>query len=172
MIVYIWSGTHEAVSEYRHCCLWKWSHQKTHQVLRRCGSYPRTYTQGPEVRLTSGSWHYGIQLTLHATRPTPQGASRLVQAMSAWSVNVRRAPSRHRRDAEVYSHTTTAIHDAGTPHRLYRWGQLERTSGRRGQMGLSYCCDHGQSSLDPCSTPFRWNNNFIHAIYVLSLIHI
>ena len=27
-----------------------------------------------------------MQLTLHATRRTPQGASRLAQAMSAWSV--------------------------------------------------------------------------------------
>ena len=33
-----------------------------------------------------------MQLTLHATRPTPHGASRLVQAMSAWSVKTRRAP--------------------------------------------------------------------------------
>ena len=27
-----------------------------------------------------------MQLTLHATRPTPHGASRLVQATCAWSV--------------------------------------------------------------------------------------
>ena len=29
----------------------------------------------------------------------------------AWSVKTRRAPSRHCRDARVYGHTTTAIHD-------------------------------------------------------------
>ena len=32
-------------------------------------------------------------LTLHATRRTPHGDSRLVQAMSAWSVEIRRAAS-------------------------------------------------------------------------------
>ena len=36
-----------------------------------------------------------MQLTLHATRRTPHGASRLVQAMSAWSVKTRHAPCRH-----------------------------------------------------------------------------
>ena len=36
-----------------------------------------------------------MQLTLHATRRTPHGASRLVQAMSAWSVKPQHAPSRH-----------------------------------------------------------------------------
>ena len=53
-----------------------------------------------------------MQLTLHATRRTrPHGASRLVLAMSAWSVKTRRAPSRHRTDARVYGRTTTAMHD-------------------------------------------------------------
>ena len=52
-----------------------------------------------------------MQLTLHATRLTPHGASRLVQAMSAWSVKTRHAPSRHCRDARVYDHTTTAMHE-------------------------------------------------------------
>ena len=51
-----------------------------------------------------------MQFTLHATRRTPHGASRLVLAMSAWSVKTRRALSRHCRDARVYSHTTTAMH--------------------------------------------------------------
>ena len=38
--------------------------------------------------------------------------------MSAWSVKTRRAPSRHCRhcrDARVYGHTTTAMHDTSTP---------------------------------------------------------
>ena len=48
-----------------------------------------------------------MQFTLHATRRTPHGASRLVQAMFAWLVKTRRVPSRHSRDARVYGHTTT-----------------------------------------------------------------
>ena len=52
-----------------------------------------------------------MQLALHATRRTLHGASRLVQAMSAWSVKTRHAPSRHCRDARVYGHTTTAMHE-------------------------------------------------------------
>ena len=55
-----------------------------------------------------------MQFTLHATRRPPLGASRLVQAMSAWFVKTRRAPSRHSRDARVYSHTTTAMHKLST----------------------------------------------------------
>ena len=41
---------------------------------------------------------------LHATRLTPHGASRLIQAMSAWSAKTRRAPSRHCKDTRVYGH--------------------------------------------------------------------
>ena len=44
-------------------------------------------------------------------RNTSRFASRLMQASSAWSVKTRRAPSRHCRDARVYRHTTTAMHD-------------------------------------------------------------
>ena len=51
-----------------------------------------------------------MQFTLHATRRTAHGASRLVQAMSAWLMKTRRAPSRHSRDARIYGHTTTAMH--------------------------------------------------------------
>ena len=36
-----------------------------------------------------------MQLILHATRQTPYGASRLVLAISAWSLKTRRASSRH-----------------------------------------------------------------------------
>ena len=52
-----------------------------------------------------------MQLTFHATRPPPNGASRLVQAMSAWSVKTLHAPSRRCRDARVYGQTTTAMHE-------------------------------------------------------------
>ena len=69
-----------------------------------------------------------IQLTLHAARRTPQGASRLVQEISAWSVKTRHAPSRHCRDARGYGHTTTAMNETEysppthpTPHTLIWW---------------------------------------------------
>ena len=56
-----------------------------------------------------------MQFTVHATRRTPHGASRLVLAMSAWLVKTQRAPSRHSRNARVYGHTTTAMHKLSTP---------------------------------------------------------
>ena len=56
-----------------------------------------------------------MQLTVDETRRTPHDASRLVQAMSAWSVKTRRAPSRHCRDARVYGHPTTAMRDIEYP---------------------------------------------------------
>ena len=37
-----------------------------------------------------------------------------MQAMSAWLVKTRRAPSRYSRDARVYGHTTTAMHKLNT----------------------------------------------------------
>ena len=59
-----------------------------------------------------------MQFTLHGTRRTRHGASRLVHAMSAWLVKTRRAPSRHSKDARAYGHTTTALHKLSTPHPL------------------------------------------------------
>ena len=50
--------------------------------------------------LTSNS----MQLILHATRQTPHGASRSLQAKCAWSVKTRRGPSRHCTDARVHVH--------------------------------------------------------------------
>ena len=43
--------------------------------------------------------------------------SLLVQAMSAWLVNTRRAPIRRSRDARVCGHTTTVMHKLSTPPR-------------------------------------------------------
>lgn len=43
-----------------------------------------------------------IQLTLHATRLTPNGTSRLVQAIAAWLEEAQRAPSPHSRVARFY----------------------------------------------------------------------
>ena len=56
-----------------------------------------------------------VQFTLHTTHRTPHGASRLVQAMSAWLVETRRVLSRHSRRARVYGHTTTAMHKLSNP---------------------------------------------------------
>ena len=52
-----------------------------------------------------------MQLTPNATRSTPHGAPRLVEEMSAWSMKTRRVLSRDCRDARVYGHTATAMHD-------------------------------------------------------------
>ena len=65
-------------TKYTHCCLWKVPHQKTNRFIRRCHPYAR--------KSASRAVLSRMQLTLHATRPTPHGASRLVLAMSAWSV--------------------------------------------------------------------------------------
>ena len=51
-----------------------------------------------------------MQLILHETRRSPRGASRSVQARSAWSVKTRPPPSQHCRDEKVYDHTTAATH--------------------------------------------------------------
>ena len=56
-----------------------------------------------------------MQFTLDATRRTLHGASHQMQAMSAWLVKTRRAPSRRSRNARFYGHTTTAIHKLITP---------------------------------------------------------
>ena len=64
-------------------------------------------------RLTRAS--YWDSVTLHATRRTPHGTSRFLRAMSAWLVKTRRAPSRHCRNARVYRHTPTAMHEMSSP---------------------------------------------------------
>ena len=56
----------------------KWSHQKTNQLIRRCHPYARE--SASRAVLTR------MQLTPHATRPTPHGASGLVKALCARSV--------------------------------------------------------------------------------------
>ena len=57
-----------------------------------------------------------MQFTLRATQRPPHYASRLVQAkcLPGWR-ETRRAPSRHRRDARVYGHATTAMPKLSTP---------------------------------------------------------
>ena len=59
-------------------------------------------------------YHYYIkrQWSVGLALPSSPTLSPLVHAMSAWSVITRRAPSRHSgRDARVYGHTTTAMHE-------------------------------------------------------------
>ena len=80
-----------------------------------------------------------MQSTLHATSRTPHGASRLMQAMSAWSVKTRRASSRHCTDARVYGHATTAMHGI-TPHSVVHPPQMSEahqvgTYAISGQLG-------------------------------------
>ena len=70
----------------------------------------RNYTLTPLACLNSR-----MQLNVHAIRRAPHSASCLVQAMPAWSLKTRRAPSRHCRDARVYGHTTTAMNEMSTP---------------------------------------------------------
>ena len=82
-----------------------WPHEETNQVIRRCRPCARN------ARLVIGSYSSRMKLTFHATRRTSQCASRLVQAMSAWSLKTRRAPNRRCRNARVYGRTTTAMHD-------------------------------------------------------------
>ena len=93
-------GNPVAVSGSRHT-------RKINQSIRRCHPYA--------TKSASRAFLSGMQLTLCATRPTPHGASRLAQAMSAWSVKTRRAPSRHCRNARVYGHATSAMHQNEYP---------------------------------------------------------
>ena len=74
-----------------------------------------------------------MQITLHGTRRTPHGASRLVQAMSAWLVKARHAPSRHCRDARViplWSYDTAMheyrVHPPPPPNRIGRRKEREK----------------------------------------------
>ena len=69
-----------------------------------------------KIRLTAALSR--MQLILHATRPTPNGALRSVQAMTAWSLKTRHAPSQHCRDTRVGVHTTAAMHDLDHTHLL------------------------------------------------------
>ena len=95
------------------CCLWSGHTSKQNNSLTLSSICKKVGTKVPKsvLRVVLGR----MQFILHATRRTPHGASRLVQAMSAWLVKTRRAPSRHGRDARVYGHKTTAMHKLSTP---------------------------------------------------------
>ena len=83
-------------------------HNRNDANIANIKRLPRQETPPHAVIINSIS---RMQLVRYATRTTPHGASRLVQAMSAWSVKTRRAPPQHCRDASVYVHTTTVMHD-------------------------------------------------------------
>ena len=74
------------------------------KVRTRCGSPPRKwFLVGRSSAL------------VRVTEQTPHSASRLVHAMRAWSVKIRRAPSRRCRRARVCGHfETPATHDVST----------------------------------------------------------
>ena len=61
--------------------VWKWPHWKTNQLIRCC--HPHARKSAAQAVLSR------MQLTRRTTRQTPHGPSRLVQAMSAWSVKTR-----------------------------------------------------------------------------------
>ena len=75
-----------AVSESGHT-------RKQNRFIGRCHPYAR--------KSASQAVLGRMRLTVHATRRTPHGASRLVLAVSAWRVKTRRAPSRRCRDARA-----------------------------------------------------------------------
>ena len=80
----------------------------------------RRHAQGAEVRRAQVVVSR-MQLNLHATRRTLDRASILVTATinksPFWLVKVGRAPPRHRRDARVCGHTTTAMYEMSTTPR-------------------------------------------------------
>ena len=84
-----------------------------HKLSRRYHPCPSKYARGAEIRLTTVLSK--VLLTRHATRRTPHGASRLLDATFAWSVKTRPTPSRIRRDASVYGHMTTGMSDNEYP---------------------------------------------------------
>ena len=77
-----------------------------------------------------------MHITLQTTRRIPHGASRLLDATFSWSVKTRPAPSRIRRDACVYGHMTTGMHDNEYPPKKLRQRHL-----------------HGIKSKTCCSQP-------------------
>ena len=79
--------TLEAVTWYPHRCLWKWPYQKKKMKI---GAVIHIRENTHKMRKSvSKVVRSKMQLTLHATRLTPYGASRLVSAMS---VPCRRQP--------------------------------------------------------------------------------
>ena len=84
-----------------------------------------------------------MQLTPRAIRLTPHEASRFVQAMSAWLVKTRRAPSRHSGNARSYGHTTPAMHKLRIPppsHIVVYSSFRDRSGGVGRPLGGALAC--------------------------------
>ena len=96
-----------------HCCLWSGHTRQQSNSLVAVIHKQESRHKVPKsvLRAVLGR----MLFILHATRRTLHGASRLVQAMSAWLVETRRAQSRRSRDTRVYGHTTTTMHKLSTP---------------------------------------------------------
>ena len=105
----------------------------------------------------------------HATRPTPHGAPRSVQVTPAWSARTRHTPSRHRRGARVYGHTTATVRDMNTPppppapRSLEYSGSFLCSSVSKMSAPLPLVLlEHGRS---PCSSCFRMNESRPHSYH-------
>ena len=126
VIVYAWYMVRHSRGSYMVCIPIAVSGsghtRKTNEFIGRC--YPCARKSASQAVLRR------MQVTLHVTPPTPHGASRSVQAVCAWSVKTRRTPSRHCRDARVYGHTTTAMHNISTPPPLVCCPALSRLRTR------------------------------------------
>ena len=88
-----------------------------------------------------------MQPTLHATRQNPQGASRLVHAISAWSVKTRRAPSWHSRSARVNDLKTTAMRVMSAPPSPPALSPLPGTGFLRTSLTTSRALNRDQKQL-------------------------
>ena len=96
-----------------HCCLWSGHTRKQSNSWIAVIHKQESRHKVPESVL--GAVLGRMQVTLHATRRTPHGASPLVQSNVCLVGETRPAPSRHSRDATVYGHTTTVMHKLSTP---------------------------------------------------------
>ena len=146
----VWTQNYPPPVLKPHRCLWKWPHRKENRLIRRC--HPYASKSASQAVLSK------MQLTLHANRRTPPGASRLALAMSAWSVKTRRAPSRRCRDARVYGHTTTAMHDNEYSH--------PPSKPTRGSGGSSLpLAEHQPTTFEPACprVPLRIHVHFLCA---------
>ena len=69
----------------------------------------------PMVTKYAQAQNVAIPCVLKAREKARLHPARLVQAMSVWSVNTRRTPSRHYGDATVLRSYATAMHDMSAP---------------------------------------------------------
>ena len=80
-----------------------WPHRKRNQFIWRWHPYAR---KSASQAVLSGMH------AAHAPCDSPDTSRRFgLGASNAWSMKTRRDPSRHCRDARVYDHMTTSIHD-------------------------------------------------------------